>query len=74
MDKKNVSEAGNCLKFITPALVVCGWYVNEQVFQEVTLKAGRVVVRGHRSARDKRTIVLETIVWPFWAIYDFCKA
>jgi len=30
--------------------------VNEQVFQEFTLKAGRMVVRGHRAARDKSSI------------------
>jgi type I restriction enzyme R subunit len=56
MDKKSLSEADICLKFITPALVASDWDVNEQVFQEVTLKAGRVVVRGHHAARDKKTI------------------
>jgi type I restriction enzyme R subunit len=43
MDKKKLSEADICLKFITPALVASGWDVNEQVFQEFTLKAGRMV-------------------------------
>lgn len=56
MNKKSLSEADLCLKFITPALVAGGWDVNKQVFQEVTLKAGRVVVRGHRAARDPKTI------------------
>lgn len=56
MDKKSLSEADICLKFITPALVASGWDVDEQVFQEVTLKAGRVVVRGHQAARDNKTI------------------
>jgi type I restriction enzyme R subunit len=56
MDKKKLSEADICLKFITPALVRSGWDINEQVFQEYTLKAGRIVVRGQRSARDKSTI------------------
>lgn len=56
MDKKSLSEADICLKFITPALVASGWDVDEQVFQEVTLKSGRVVVRGHHASRDKNTI------------------
>ncbi|MEO8746053.1 MAG: DEAD/DEAH box helicase family protein [Rhodanobacter sp.] len=56
MDKKKLSEADICLKFITPALVASGWDVNEQVFQEFTLKAGRMVVRGQRAARDKTSI------------------
>lgn len=56
MDKRKLSEADICLKFITPALVASGWNVNEQVFQEFTLKAGRMVVRGHRAARDKSSI------------------
>lgn len=56
MDKKKLSEADICLKFITPALVASGWDVNEQVFQEFTLKAGRMVVRGQRAARDKHSI------------------
>lgn len=56
MDKKKLSEADICLKFITPALVASGWDVNEQVFQEFTLKAGRMVVRGQRAARDKSSI------------------
>ena len=56
MDKKKLSEADICLKFITPALVASGWDVDEQVFQEFVLKAGRMVVRGHRAARDKTSI------------------
>jgi type I restriction enzyme R subunit len=56
MDKKKLSEADICLKFITPALAASGWDVHEQVFQEFTLKAGRMVVRGQRAARDRRTI------------------
>ena len=55
MDKKKLSEADICLKFITPALTASGWGVHEQVFQEFTLKAGRMVVRGQRAARDHRT-------------------
>ncbi|KLD62078.1 EcoAI/FtnUII family type I restriction enzme subunit R [Dyella japonica] len=56
MDKKKLSEADICLKFITPALVARGWDLHEQVFQEFTLKAGRMVVRGQRAARDKASI------------------
>jgi len=56
MDKKKLSEADICLKFITPGLVDRGWDLHEQIFQNFTLKAGRMVVRGQRAARDRRTI------------------
>lgn len=56
MDKKKLSEADICLKYITPSLVDRGWDLHEQIFQNFTLKAGRMVVRGQRAARDKRTI------------------
>jgi len=56
MDKKKLSEADICLKLITPALLASGWELHEQIFQNFTLKAGRMVVRGQRAARDQRTV------------------
>ena len=57
MDKKNLSEADICEKYITPALQQAGWDTVEQIFREYTLRPGRVVVRGHKSSRDKRSIL-----------------
>ena len=53
MDKKKLSEADICAKFITPALHRSGWSETEQVYREYTLRPGRVVVRGQKASRDK---------------------
>src|ERR1700752_1887462 len=55
MDKKKLSEADICLKFITPALQRAGWDVHDQVFMNFTLKPGRMVVNGPLAERDKKT-------------------
>jgi type I restriction enzyme, R subunit len=53
LNKKTLSEADICAKFITPALIGAGWSEVEQVFREYTLRPGRVVVQGSHSRRDK---------------------
>ena len=57
MNKKTLSEADICAKFITPALMKAGWSEVDQVFREYTLRPGRVVVQGSHSRRDKRTVL-----------------
>jgi type I restriction enzyme R subunit len=57
LNKKALSEADICAKFITPSLARAGWSEVEQVFREYTLRPGRVVVRGSQSRRDKRTVL-----------------
>ena len=57
MNKKTLSEADICAKFITPALTKAGWNETEQIFREYTLRPGRVVVQGSRSHRDKRSVL-----------------
>ena len=57
MNKKTLSEADICAKFITPALSTAGWSEAEQIFREYTLRPGRVVVHGSQSRRDKRSIL-----------------
>jgi type I restriction enzyme R subunit len=57
LNKKNLSEADICEKFITPAIQQAGWDTVEQIFREYTLRPGRVVVRGNRAARDKSSIL-----------------
>lgn len=49
MDKKKLSEADICEKFITPALQQAGWDTIEQIYREYTLRPGRVVVHGHHA-------------------------
>jgi len=44
--KSDLSERDICTKFITPALERAGWDVQNQIREEVTLTAGKVIVRG----------------------------
>lgn len=54
MNKKSLSERDICTKFITPALVKAGWDVQDQIREEVTFTAGRIIVRGRLHARGKK--------------------
>lgn len=57
LDKKKLSEADICEKFISPALQQAGWDAVEHVYREYTLRPGHVVVRGRQAARDKRAVL-----------------
>jgi type I restriction enzyme, R subunit len=57
VDKKSLSEADICAKYITPALNPAGWDEAEQVYRKYTLRPGRVVVRGHKASRDKKSVL-----------------
>lgn len=57
MNKKNLSESDICDKFIRPAMVAAGWNGMDQLYREFPLRAGRVVVRGHKAQRDKSTVL-----------------
>ena len=52
-----LSEADICAKLITPALNRAGWGEAEQIYREYTLRPGRVVVRGQKAGRDKRSVL-----------------
>lgn len=65
LDKKSLSETDICEKFISPALLRSGWDVIEQILREYSLRPGRVVVRGTKAARDKKSIVRADYVL-FW--------
>lgn len=65
MEKSKLSETDICEKFISPALVQAGWDVIEQVLREYPLRPGRMVVRGQRASRDKKSIVFADYVL-FW--------
>lgn len=57
MNKKNLTEADICDKFITPAIQQAGWNNMEQIYREFTLRPGRVVVSGKKGRRDKQSIL-----------------
>jgi len=57
MDKKKLSERDICTKFITPALEKAGWDKQRQLREEVGLTAGRVLVRGNKGVRDRKTVL-----------------
>lgn len=51
VDKKEFSERDICIKFITPVIENAGWDIQTQVREEVTITAGRIVVRGQLHTR-----------------------
>lgn len=53
MDKKKLTERDICTKFILPALKKAGWDIHTQIREEVSITAGRIVVRGQMGARTK---------------------
>lgn len=53
MDKKSLSEADICTKFITPALKKAGWDEMTQIRQEVSFTKGPIIVRGNLVSRKK---------------------
>jgi type I restriction enzyme, R subunit len=54
MDKKSLSEADICTKFITPAVVASGWDLKDQIRQEVYFTAGKIIVNGNVTSRGER--------------------
>jgi type I restriction enzyme R subunit len=54
MDKKGLTERDICTKFITPAIEQAGWDLQNQVREEVSFTAGRIIVRGRLHTRGKR--------------------
>jgi type I restriction enzyme, R subunit len=65
LDKKKLSETDICEKFISPALAAAGWDIHEQVLREYPLRPGRMVVRGQKAARDKKSVLRADYVL-FW--------
>ena len=48
---QGLSERDICTKHVTPALVAAGWNLHTQFREEVSLTAGRIIVRGKLTAR-----------------------
>ena len=53
MNKKDLSEADICAKFITPAVIKSGWDEQTQVQREAHFTKGQIHVRGKMVARGK---------------------
>ena len=54
MNKKSLSEADICTKFITPAIVKAGWDIRNQIRQEVYFTNGRVILKGEKIERGEK--------------------
>ena len=54
MDKKKLSERDICTKFITPAVQKAGWDIQDQIREEFSFTAGRILVRGRLHTRAKQ--------------------
>jgi type I restriction enzyme R subunit len=53
LDKRSLSEADVCAKFITPAITGAGWDEHTQIRREVTFTKGRIIVRGKVVSRGE---------------------
>ncbi|UUC91844.1 EcoAI/FtnUII family type I restriction enzme subunit R [Comamonas sp. C11] len=57
MDKKQLSEADICAKFISPAVLNAGWSELDQIYREYTIAPGRIVVRGQKAQRNLQSVL-----------------
>lgn len=53
MNKRDLSEADICAKFITPAVTAAGWLEHAQIQREVHFTKGQIHVRGKMVTRGK---------------------
>jgi type I restriction enzyme R subunit len=53
MNKRDLSEADICAKFITPAVIASGWREQTQIQREVHFTKGQIHVRGKMVTRGK---------------------
>src|ERR1700730_1425071 len=53
MNKKQLSEADICAKFITPAILAAKWDEHTQLRREVHFTKGQIHVRGKMTVRGK---------------------
>jgi type I restriction enzyme, R subunit len=51
VDKKSLSEQDICSKFILPAVTSSGWDLKNQIREQVSFTAGKVIVRGKTVSR-----------------------
>ena len=68
MAENALSERDICTKFITPAVEQAGWDVQVQVREEVSLTAGKVLVRGKLHALVRIRHFMSTAACRWWAL------
>lgn len=54
MENKKLSEQDITSKFILPALQKAGWDLNNQIREQYTFTAGRIIVRGKKAKRGEK--------------------
>ncbi len=54
MDKKSLTEQDICSKYILPAVIECGWDLKNQIREQVSFTAGKIMVRGKVVSRGER--------------------
>lgn len=52
MGKKKLSERDICTKFITPAIQKAGWDIQNQIREDVSFTAGRILVEPPRVSEN----------------------
>src|SRR3989339_697540 len=54
VDKKSLSEQDICSKYVLPAIVKAGWDLQNQIREQMTFTAGRIIVKGKIAARGEK--------------------
>ena len=72
MDKKQLSEADICAKFISPAVLNAGWSELDQIYREYTIAPGRIVVRGQKAQRNLQSVLRADYL--LWALLHKCRS
>ncbi len=62
MNKKQLSEQEIRTRYITPAIQTAGWK-SQQIREEITFTAGRIIVRGTLSMRSQERKRLDYLLY-----------
>ena len=54
VDKKSLSEQDICSKYVLPSIVKAGWDLQNQIREQMTFTAGRIIVKGKIAARGEK--------------------
>ena len=54
MDKRTLSEQDICSKYILPSIIDAGWNLKNQIREQVSFTAGKILVRGKNVSRGEQ--------------------
>src|SRR3989344_5447677 len=54
VDKKSLSEQDICSKYVLPSIVKAGWDLQNQIREQMTFTAGRIIVKGKIAAMGEK--------------------